>query len=109
MPFFWVAPTPREWLFMAGMGLLNAIGQFSMIRAFQVAPAVVVTPFTYSNLIWAILFGFMVFGDLPDPWTVTGAAVIVASGLFIQFRRRVRRQAGPAASSRASGPPSRPL
>jgi drug/metabolite transporter (DMT)-like permease len=90
VPFFWVAPSLREWLFMAVMGILNAIGQFAMNRAFQVAPAVVVTPFTYSNLIWATLFGFMIFGDVPDSWTVTGAAVIVTSGLFILFRRRTR-------------------
>ncbi|MCP5368157.1 MAG: DMT family transporter [Hyphomicrobiales bacterium] len=90
VPFFWVAPTPQQWGLMAVMGLLGGTGHFTLIKAFQAAPAATVTPFGYSSLIWATLFGFLAFGDLPDAWTVTGALVIVGSGLYI-FHREQRR------------------
>jgi hypothetical protein len=60
---------------MIGLGLLGGIGHFALIKAFQFAPAATVTPFGYSNLIWAVLFGYLIFGDLPDGWTVSGALV----------------------------------
>ena len=90
VPFFWVTPEPIEWLYMAAVGLLGCIGQFSLIKAFEAAPAAVVAPLAYSSLIWAALFGLAVFGDAPDTWTVSGALVIVASGLYVQRRQRVR-------------------
>ena len=65
-----------------------------MIKAFQFAPAATVTPFGYSNLIWAVLFGYLIFGDLPDGWTVSGALVIAGSGLYIAHREQtLARQA----------------
>ena len=88
VPFFWVTPTPRDWLFMAAAGFLGGLGHFAMIKAYQSATAVTVAPFAYSNLIWATLFGFLVFGDFPSGWTALGAAIIVTSGLYIQRRRR---------------------
>jgi drug/metabolite transporter (DMT)-like permease len=56
------------------------------------APAAIVSPFNYSGMVWATLFGFLGFGDLPDGWTVVGAFVIVASSLYILRRQRVRRK-----------------
>jgi drug/metabolite transporter (DMT)-like permease len=88
VPFFWVMPTPRDWLFMVGVGFLGGLGQFAMLKAYQSARAVAVAPFAYSNLIWATMYGFLVFGDFPDGWTVLGTAIIVASGLYIQRTRR---------------------
>ena len=94
VPFVWLPPTPPHWLAMAGLGLLGGAGHFALIKAFQFAPAATVTPFGYSNLIWAVLFGYMIFGDLPDGWTVSGALVIASSGLYIVHRERMRvRQA----------------
>ena len=64
-----------------------------MIKAYQATPAATVTPFSYTMLLWATLFGFVLFADLPDAWTVAGALVIVLSGLYI-FRRELLRPAG---------------
>ena len=91
VPFFWVTPEPLEWLCMAAVGLFGCIGQFSLIKAFEAAPVAVVAPLAYSSLIWAALFGLAVFGDVPDTWTVSGALVIVASGLYVQRRKGERK------------------
>ncbi|MEE9209420.1 MAG: DMT family transporter [Kiloniellales bacterium] len=91
VPFFWVTPSPADWLTMMGLGLFGALGHFALIKAFQAAPAVTVTPFGYVNLLWAVLFGFVFFGELPDTWTVLGAAIIAASGLYILHREKLRR------------------
>ncbi|MDH3792706.1 MAG: DMT family transporter, partial [Rhodospirillales bacterium] len=56
--------------------------------AYQAAPASVVAPFNYAILIWTVVFGYVIFGDLPGPWTLLGAAVIVLSGLYILRRER---------------------
>ena len=94
MPFLWLPPAPMHWFAMIGLGLLGGIGHFALIKAFQFAPAATVTPFGYSNLIWAVLFGYLIFGDLPDGWTVSGALVIAGSGLYIAHREQtLARQA----------------
>ena len=91
VPFFWVTPSPADWLTMMGLGLFGALGHFALIKAFQAATAVTVTPFGYVNLLWAVLFGFVFFGELPDAWTMLGAAIIAASGLYILRREKLRR------------------
>jgi drug/metabolite transporter (DMT)-like permease len=93
VPFFWVMPSPADWLTMMGLGLFGGLGHFALIKAFQAAPAATVTPFGYANLLWATLFGFVIFEDLPDAWTLCGAAIIAASGLYILHRERLRRAA----------------
>ena len=92
MPFVWVAPDVNGWLLLAGAGVLSMAGHLAATKAFQVAPAATVTPFNYSGLIWATLFGYFIFGDLPDGWTVIGGVIIVASSLYVLARRRKRRQ-----------------
>jgi drug/metabolite transporter (DMT)-like permease len=64
-----------------------------MIKAFEKAPASLLAPFNYTSLIWATILGFFLFGDLPDGWTIFGAAIIVSSGLYL-----VRRESNPAAA-----------
>jgi len=93
VPFFWTAPSPEQWGLLVLTGVFGGLGHFTLIKAFEAAPAATVTPFGYSSLIWATLWGFLVFGDLPDLWTITGAGVIVGSGLYI-FHREQRRTAG---------------
>jgi len=90
VPFAWQPPTPTHWLAMAGLGLLGGAGHFALIKAFQFAPVATVTPFGYTNLIWATLFGYLIFGELPDGWTISGALVIASSGLYILHRERMR-------------------
>jgi len=90
LPFFWQMPTTSEWLIMISLGMFGGAGQFTLIKSLTIAPAATVAPFNYTNLIWATLFGFVIFGDLPDRWTITGAAIIVASGLYIFHREHIR-------------------
>jgi drug/metabolite transporter (DMT)-like permease len=90
-PFFWVEPDLKAWSLMVLMGASAGTGHFALIKAFSAAPAPTVAPYFYSHLIWSVLFGFAVFDNLPDPWTVTGAAIIACSGLYIYHRERVRR------------------
>lgn len=93
VPFVWVTPDLAGWLAMIGMGLAAGLGHFALIKAFESAPAATISPLGYSSLIWATLFGFAVFGELPDRWTVVGALIIAGSGLYIAHRERVRRAA----------------
>ena len=76
------------------MALSTGFSNFTIIKAFERAPAAVVSPFVYTVLIWGAGFGYLVFGDLPDRWTIGGALVIVASGVYM-FQRERRQQAGP--------------
>lgn len=94
IPFFWVTPDLEGWALMVLAGMLGGLGHFTMIRAFTWAPAATVSPFGYSALIWATLFGLVLFGDFPDSWTVAGALIIVGSGLYILHREHMRRQRG---------------
>ncbi len=94
VPLVWVPPAVEAWIGFVMLGVLGAIGHFALIKAFETAPAATVTPFSYSSLIWATLLGFVVFDELPDGWTVFGAVIIAASGLYIVHRERVRKLAG---------------
>jgi drug/metabolite transporter (DMT)-like permease len=95
MPFVWVMPDWQGWLLMAAMGLIGGVSHFTLIKAFATAPAAVVSPFTYTNLLWATVFGFIIFGELPDRWTVIGALIIVVSGLYAFFREQQRKRVQP--------------
>ena len=92
VPWFWSWPTPFEWLLFVGTGVAGGLGHLFLIRAFRAAPASVVAPFSYSSLIWATLFGFVIWGDWPDLWTWGGAALIIGSGLYIFHRERVAHE-----------------
>jgi drug/metabolite transporter (DMT)-like permease len=93
-PWVWVTPPLLHWplfLLIAGLG---AAGHLLLIKALHAAPAVIIQPFTYTSLIWATLFGWLLFGDVPDHWTILGAACIVAAGLYAAARqRRLQRAA----------------
>ena len=81
--FYWVTPSIEQWLVLAWMGFLGALGHYLMIRAYKIAPASLLAPFDYTTLIWATVLGFAVFGDLPDTGTVLGAIIIMSSGLYL--------------------------
>lgn len=72
------------------IGGISTIGHWFLILAFRHADASLLAPFAYAQLIWASLFGYLLFGALPDLWTYVGAAIIVASGLYTAHRERVR-------------------
>ena len=87
--FFWVTPSLGQWLVLGWLGFLGAVGHYLMIKAYEIAPASLLAPFDYTTLIWAVLLGFVMFGDLPDAWTVVGAIIIMSSGLYL-IRRESR-------------------
>jgi drug/metabolite transporter (DMT)-like permease len=86
----WRAPDAAQLVLLLGIGAAGTLGQFLIIRAYAVAEATAVAPFDYARLLFAGLIGFAVFDEVPDAWTLTGAAVIVASTLYIA-RREARR------------------
>jgi drug/metabolite transporter (DMT)-like permease len=91
LPWFWTTPpSPWVWAAMGGMGLFAGIGHYLLTLAHQRAPAGVLSPFMYTQMLWMVVLGWFVFGDLPDRWTVIGAALVTVSGLFLldQERRR---------------------
>lgn len=91
-PFFWRPPDTTGWLLLFSLGVVGSLGHYILIKAFQAAPASTLQPFHYVVLIWATIVGYLVFGDLPDAWTILGAAVIAGSGLYAFYRER--RQEG---------------
>jgi drug/metabolite transporter (DMT)-like permease len=88
LPFVWQAPSVDLWLMMAALGLLAAVGHYLMIEAFSTAPASVLAPFTYVELIWAAAIGYLLFGDLPGPYVVVGSVIVVAAGIFTVLQDR---------------------
>ena len=89
-PGQWVTPTADDLAILIGIGLLGGVAQIFMTEAFRLAPPSVVAPFDYTAMIWAMGFGFFVFGTVPG-WNVfVGAGLIAASGLYIIHRERVR-------------------
>ena len=79
---------------MAGMGVLAAVGHGLLIKAHQLAPASVLAPFGYTQLLWMIVSGFLVFGDWPPLATFFGAALVVGCGLFLILYERAGGRAG---------------
>ena len=77
----WQAPDGRALLEMAGMGVLGIIGNYGLAQAFRLAPVATVAPFEYTGLIWAVVLGAVLFGDVPAPSFWIGAAIIVWAGL----------------------------
>ncbi|QIG79162.1 DMT family transporter [Stakelama tenebrarum] len=84
------AHDPLTWAILVGIGLVGGAGQIALTAALRYAPVSVVVPMDYSSLIWATLYGWLLFGMLPSPYTWLGAPVIIASGLYIVWRERLR-------------------
>jgi drug/metabolite transporter (DMT)-like permease len=85
--------TPRELALFCALGVLAALGHWCFIAAFVRAPASLLAPFTYAHLVWATLYGLVVFGQLPDGIAVLGMAVVVASGVALGLHERRRATA----------------
>jgi drug/metabolite transporter (DMT)-like permease len=90
VPLFshWQMPRGGEWLVLCLMGLCGMVGHWLLIEAHRLAPASVLAPFVYTQIVWMILLGIAVFGDMPDIWTLLGAGVVIASGLYVYARER---------------------
>ena len=86
--FDWVTPSPRDIVLLALLGVVAMTAHAMINRALKLTDASVVAPLQYTLLFWAIVFGFVFFGDLPSVPMITGALLIIASGLFIFFREK---------------------
>ena len=91
VPFVWETPSWSAVGFGIFIGVASTVGQWIIVLAYCYGDASVLAPFSYTQLLWVSILGFFLFGEVPDVWTVTGAAFIVASGLYIAHRERVRR------------------
>jgi drug/metabolite transporter (DMT)-like permease len=94
MPFVWVQPqSALVWALMLLIGACGALGHWFFILAFRRAPAPVLAPFGYAQIVLMVLLGYLVFGDVPDGWTLVGASIVIASGLYLLHRERVTGRA----------------
>lgn len=100
VPFVWRTPNLHEIGFGILTGVFSTMGHWLLVRGYRLAPASVLAPFSYVQLLFAGLLGFAAFGIIPGIWTVAGGLVIAASGLYTAHRERVRavRTGGAAAA-----------
>ena len=83
-------PTLRDGVLFLLLGLFAGLGHWFVINAYLLAPASLLTPFAYLQMVWATLYGFAIFGQLPDRWSALGMTIIVASGLWLALQERWR-------------------
>jgi len=92
VPFVWTTPSdPLVITLMVATGAMGSFGHYLLIAAHRLAPAAVLSPFIYTEIVLVTAAGFLVFGDVPNRFTLTGAAIVVASGLYILHRERAVR------------------
>lgn len=83
VPWFWTQPDALGWGLLLAIGVLGTIGHLLILRAFAHAQASMLAPFFYIHLLWAIFYGWIIFGDLPTLATIVGGSLIVASGYYV--------------------------
>ena len=89
LPFVWTTPGSwLDWVLLAAVGAFGSAGHFLLILAHRRAPASVLSPFMYTQLVWATTLGYLVFGHIPTQWTLIGGAIVVGSGLYLIHRER---------------------
>jgi drug/metabolite transporter (DMT)-like permease len=88
LPFAWVTPSGGEFLLLVTLGILGGVGQLLMTNSYRYAEASTLANFDYAAMIWAILLGWLFFGELPATAVYVGAVVVIGSGLFIVWRER---------------------
>lgn len=93
---YWGPASWTAWAMMAATAGWNLVALTVMIRAFAYAPASTLAPFSYSQMIWSTILGWLVFSHIPDLWTYVGGGIVVASGIYIWHRERVRARSQPA-------------
>ena len=87
-PLQWRWPDATGWALLVAIALLGALAHYALIKALDYAEAGAVQPYSYTLLVFVTILGIIVFGDIPDHWTLAGAAVIVASGLYTWHHER---------------------
>ncbi len=95
IPFGWTTPSPRDLALLSLLGIVAMIAHVCVNRSVKFAPASTVAPYQYTLIVWAAVFGYFVFGDVLQPWTIAGAALIIAAG-WLLFRLEQTASQGPA-------------
>jgi drug/metabolite transporter (DMT)-like permease len=91
LPWVWTTPSsPLTWALLMMTGFFGAVGHWLLVLAYARAPAVILSPFIYSQIVWMLALGYIVFGDWPDPWTFAGAGIVIASGLYLLYREQAK-------------------
>ena len=95
VPFVWTTPSdPLVIVLMVASGAFGSVGHYMLIVAHRHAPASMLAPFIYTQIVWVIVLGYLVFADVPSWWTLAGAAVVVASGLYMLYREQLVGRSG---------------
>jgi drug/metabolite transporter (DMT)-like permease len=98
LPFFWVTPSPLDFLLFCSIGIIGGVSEYWTTQALYYAPAAAVSPFNYTALIWGSILGLLVWGDLPTLPMVVGTTVVTLTGFYLlrheAFRRGPRRGPG---------------
>jgi drug/metabolite transporter (DMT)-like permease len=102
LPFAWYTPTGMELLGLVTLGVLGGLAHIFLTESYRHAAASLVAPFDYAMMLWALLLGYWVFGELPAPLVYVGAAIVTGAGLFVIWRER---QLGLQRRREAEGPP----
>ena len=94
---YWETPSPIQWLMLLVIGAIGGGSHYIVIKAYNRAAASLLAPFQYIQILWATVYGLLVFNNFPDSWTLLGTAIIITSGLYVWIRERqlgtVRRSA----------------
>ncbi|MFO7309492.1 MAG: DMT family transporter [Pseudomonadota bacterium] len=102
----WNVPTLTDFCILVGVGIMGGLGQILLTQSYRYADASLVAPFEYTTMVWAILIGWFVFGELPVPAVLIGSSIVIGSGLFVIWREHrlglERRRANAAAPPRAT-------
>ena len=93
VPFSWQTPTVGGWAMMIALGLIAGVGHYCVIQAMRRAPASVLAPVSFVQLVWVVILGYLVFGDFPDKFTFLGAAIVVGSSGYVFYRENVVKRA----------------
>lgn len=90
-PLYWRDPAPEIWVLLVLMGVLSTAGHLTLVRAYRLAPTSLLAPFNYISIVFATFFGFVLFGTLPDGWTVLGIVIVIASGAYVYHREALAK------------------
>lgn len=109
LPFVWTPMDLGDVAALAAAGTCGGVAQIALIMAFRSAPAAVVAPFQYSQLLWGAAYGAVIFGNFPDAWTYVGAPIVIGSGLYILWRETRRRETAQPAAVITPAPEDAPV
>ncbi len=91
LPFAWYTPNLRELTMLITLGMLGGLAHIFLTESYRFAPASVVAPFDYTSMLWALLLGYWIFGEVPTALVFIGGAIVAAAGLFVIWRERVHK------------------